>query len=205
MRYLVFSGRIVRICLNSYGKFYMKKLLLSLSLISVYAFAIADESGSDVSKYYVNLNTGVATYQALPSAAWTGNLNIGYNVDSNLAFELGYNLIASKQYTLPVTTSIFDLAVKGTLPFNDTYALYGRAGIGFGMDGWSGDASGVQNCVLCQGNDSSYVLGLVGIGGSVAINKQWSAHLEDTMYIPFATTFAGSTINAVTIGAQYNF
>lgn len=178
----------------------MKKLLLSLSLISIGSFAMAD----DASPVYININTGISTYQALPTGEWTGNINAGYNFNKNFALEGGYNIFSGSQFGATTTASIFDVAAKGTIPLNDVFSLYGRAGLGFGVNGWSG-TSNTSNCVLCQNNSSTYMLGLAGAGVSFALSRHFDLRLEDTLYVPFANTYAGSAINAVTGGVQYNF
>ncbi|MDD3267041.1 MAG: outer membrane beta-barrel protein [Burkholderiales bacterium] len=177
-----------------------KSLLFALSLLAI-SFANADAaSGSGA---YVNINTGFATMQALPTGSWTGNINAGYNFNRNFALEGGYNLFANQQFGVSTTTNIFDVAAKGTLPLSESFSLYGRLGLGLGVNSWSGNAN--SNCVLCQSNDSTYMLGLAGIGASYALSNNIDLHLEDTMYVPFASSFVGSSINAVTLGLQYNF
>lgn len=176
----------------------MKKFLL-LSCLFVGAVYAEDSSGA-----YVNLNTGFATMQSLPTGSWTGNVNVGYNFNDSFALEGGYSLFANQQFGATTTTNIFDVAAKGTLPLSDIFSLYGRLGIGLGINGWSGQ-SGTGNCALCQSNDNTYMLGLAGIGGSFALDKNFDLRVEDTLYVPFANTFVGSTINAITVGVQYNF
>lgn len=183
----------------------MKQLLLSLSLVAASGLAFADSvQPYDGSTAYINLNTGFATMQALPTGSWTANLNAGYNFNRAFALEGGYNLFANSQFGATTTTNIFDVAAKGTIPLSQVFNLYGRLGLGVGMDGWSGTAN-TANCELCQTNSNTYMLGLAGIGGSFTLDRHFDLRLEDTMYIPFANTFNGSTINAVTFGVQYNF
>lgn len=176
----------------------MRKLLI-LMLLSLSMLTNADNSGA-----YINLNTGVATMQALPTGSWLGNLNAGYNFNRGFALEGGYNLFANQQMGATTTTNIFDVAAKGILPFSEVFSLYGRLGAGLGINGWSGQCT-TPNCGLCQSNDSTYMLGLVGIGGSFALDKSFDLRVEDSLYVPFGNTFVGSTINAVTFGVQYNF
>lgn len=180
-------------------------MLLSLVVGSGVSFADTTATSNDnASGTYINLNTGVATMQGLPTGSWTGNLNVGYNFNRGFALEGGYNLFANQQMGATTTTNIFDVAAKGTLPLSDMFSLYGRLGLGLGLNGWSGNSS-TPNCELCQSNDNTYMLGLAGIGGSFALDKSFDIRIEDTLYVPFANTFVGSTINAVTVGVQYNF
>ena len=84
------------------------------------------------------------------------------------------------------------------------FSLYGRAGIGYGIDGWSGTATGAPSW-LCAGQyNSNYATGLVGLGGSFALSKHFDLRIEDYAFIPFSNTMNGG-INIVTFGTQYNF
>lgn len=183
----------------------MNKILAFLSLATVSGLTLADSvQPYDGSTAYININTGFATMQGLPTGSWTGNLNAGYNFNRAFALEGGYNLFANNQFGATTTTSIFDIAAKGTIPLSQVFNLYGRFGIGLGLNGWSGTTD-TTNCELCQSNNSTYMLGLAGIGGSFTLDRHFDLRLEDTMYVPFANTFTGSTINAITLGIQYNF
>lgn len=188
----------------------MKKLLLScliLGGINVYAADEQTVQSSDGSGAYINLNTGIAKLYNLPTGEWTGNLNAGYNFNRAFALEGGYNLFAGSQFGASVATNIFDVAAKGTLPLSDIFSLYGRAGIGFGTNSWSGTLTNVSSndCILCNNSlNSNYGLALVGIGGSFTLSPHWDLRLEDTAYIPWSNTATG-TINALTFGTQYNF
>ncbi|MDD3266777.1 MAG: outer membrane beta-barrel protein [Burkholderiales bacterium] len=183
----------------------MKKLLC-LSLLSISAFVFADQStSSNDSNVYLNLNTGWATMQGLPTGAWTGNFNAGYNFNRNFALEGGYNILTSSQYGSATTvTNIFDVAAKGTIPFSNLFSLYGRLGVGFGYDSWSGTAN--SSCGVCSAANNSYGLGLVGVGASFALSKSFDLRIENTGYIPFTNgSFNGNYMNAVTGGVQFNF
>ncbi len=180
----------------------MKKLLC-LVFVSFNAFSFADSvSGSGT---YLNLNTGWATMQGLPTGAWTGNFNAGYNFNRGFALEGGYNLLSSSQYGSATTgTNIFDVAAKGTIPLGDIFSLYGRLGIGLGYDSWSGSAD--YPCGICSASNNSYALGLVGVGASFALGDHFDLRVENTAYIPFTSgSFNGSYMNAVTGGVQFNF
>lgn len=179
----------------------MKKLL-SFFLVSMSIVAFADDAND--SGAYINLNTGWASMQALPTGGWTGNINAGYNFNKAFAVEGGYNVFASTQYsTASAATNIIDVAAKGILPLGDIFSLYGRLGLGLGFDSWSGTAP--TGCPICSASSTSYALGLAGVGASFALDKHFDLRIEDTMYIPFASTMNGSTINAITGGVQYNF
>ena len=180
----------------------MKKLLLILGVVSFSCFADAD-----IQPYggaYINLNSGFASFASLPVGSWTGNINAGYNFNRGFALEGGYNLLAGQQFGVSTTTSIFDLAAKGTIPLSEVFNLYGRAGLGWGINGFSGTPNS-SGCALCNSlNNGNFMLGLAGIGASFTLDKHFDLRLEDTGYIPLTSSYTGM-INAVTFGIQYNF
>jgi OOP family OmpA-OmpF porin len=187
----------------------MKQFLAAL-LLSLTGAAVADttpeiaNSSSLDNSVYINLNTGVAKIYNLPTGSWAGSLNAGYNFNSSFALEGGYNILASSQYGATATSSIFDVAAKGTLPLSEVFSLYGRAGLGYGIDGWSGTASGTPSW-LCAGQyNANYATALVGVGGSFALSKHFDLRIEDYAFIPFSNTMTGG-MNIVTFGTQYNF
>lgn len=188
----------------------MKKilgLLLSITLASVFADSTTDTTAGEATALpvYINLNTGIAKLYNMPTGEWIGNINAGYNFNPYFALEGGYNLIAGSEYGATTTTNIIDVAAKGTLPFSDVFSLYGRAGLGYGMNGWSGTVNYSPTCSLCDtGVNSNYGLALVGLGVSFSFDKHFDLRVEDTAYIPFSNTYTGS-VNAVTGGVQYNF
>lgn len=181
----------------------MKNLLLALSLLPLASFA-AESQAYDGSGVYVNINTGVAKYQDMPVGSWMGTVNAGYSFNKYIAAEGGYSVFASQQYGANATTNIIDIAAKGTLPLASFLGIYGRLGVGYGINGWSGTAG--SGCSLCQSNNASdYALGLAGVGVSFSLSRSIDLRVEDVLYVPFANTFAGGTINAVTGGVQVNF
>ena len=194
----------------------MKRLLfvlLSITALSAVAdgsVSTADNPQSNVgitnssSVAYINVNTGIAKIYNLPTGSWSGSLNAGYNLNQNIALEGGYNLLASSQFGATVTSNIFDVAVKGTLPLSEAFSVYGRAGLGFGVDGWSGSASGTPSWLCDDQYNSTYGTALLGIGGSFKLSRSVDLRLEDYAFVPFSNTMSG-TINTVALGAQYNF
>lgn len=185
----------------------MKRLLAIIATVGVFSFANADDAqAANDSKVYVNLNTGIGKLYNLPTGQWTMNLNAGYNFNQNFALEGGYNLFTGTEFGATSMTNIVDVAAKGTLPLSPVFSLYGRAGVGIGNNGWSGTVdTGNEDCIMCNKSlDSTYGLGLVGLGGSFALDKHWDLRVEDTLYFPFTNTYTG-TMMAFTFGTQYNF
>ena len=112
--------------------------------------------------------------------------------------------MASSQFGATATINIFDVAVKGSLPLSEAFSLYGRAGLGYGIDGWSGTATGAPSW-LCNGSyNSNYATVLVGVGGSFALGRHFDLRVEDYAFLPFGNTMNGM-VNAVAVGTQYNF
>lgn len=180
-----------------------RKLLLAVICAGSFGTVIAEDNNS----VYINLNSGIAKLYNLPTGEWTGNLNAGYKFNPYFALEGGYSIFAGSEFGVTTATNVLDVAAKGTLPLSEVFSLYGRAGLGYGMNSWSGtlNATGNNNCILCDNSiGSNYGLALVGIGGSFAITPHWDLRLEDTAYIPFSNTTTG-TLMAVTFGTQYNF
>ncbi len=82
--------------------------------------------------------------------------------------------------------------------------IYGRAGLGYGISGWTGQAQGANN--LCNCNyDSNFGTYLVGAGVTFKVSEHFDLRLEDYAFLPFNNnTMIGST-NIVAFGTQYNF
>ena len=181
----------------------MKKLIFILLAASA-TMAVADGVTSPASPAYVNVNTGIAKLYNLPTGSWAGSINAGYNFNEALAVEVGYNLLPSSQFGTTVTSNAFDVAVKGTLPLSEMFSLYGRLGVGLGMNNWSGTAP-AGGCIICQsGQSSTYGLGLAGIGASFKLSQHFDLRVEDYALVPFQNTYTG-TVNVVIGGVQYNF
>lgn len=165
--------------------------------------AMADDNSNNI---YINANTGIATMSSLPTGSWMGSINAGFNiVPKYFGVEAGYNIITGNQFqNAQATTNIFDVAVKGTLPLTDTFGIYGRAGLGYGISGWTGQAQGANN--LCNCNyDSNFGTYLVGAGVTFKVSEHFDLRLEDYAFLPFNNnTMIGST-NIVAFGTQYNF
>lgn len=183
----------------------MKKVLLLLPLLVGSWFAFADSiQPYDGSSTYFNFNTGLGKLYDMPTGAWTGNINWGYNLNRGFALEGGYNLFASSEYGATVASNIFDIAAKGTIPLSDVFNLYGRFGFGIGNTSWTGTAVGDNSTLCIDGINTTYGVALLGAGGSFTLNRHWDLRLEDTVYIPWENTSTG-TLMALTFGAQYNF
>jgi len=191
---------------KSYSAFSLK-LLTTIFLISSTSLALADDVISPINNnYYANANLGMGVPQNLPAGRFTGAINAGYNINQIFAVELGYVLMTGSEYGAMTSSNIFDVATRASLALSQEYSVYGRVGVGFGINGSRGSVSdGVINCPLCSGaNQSDYGLAIVGLGATHKISDVVTLRLEDTQYEPWVNTSSKAT-NAVTLGAEYSF
>ena len=64
---------------------------------------------------------------------------------------------------------------------------------GYGVDGWSGTATGSPSW-LCAGQyNANYASALVGLGGSFTLSKHFDLRIEDYAFIPFSNTTVSYT------------
>lgn len=190
------------------------RIMLILAVLGYISYAIADTPGtlegpmietSEDSGAYLNLNTGIATLQYLPTGAWAANANIGYNFTPGFAVEGGYTLLLSSQYQAHQSNNIYDIALKGTIPLSDSFGLYGRLGGGLNYMSWGNVATGAPSWYVDQRSSVNFV-GLASAGASFKVSEHFDLNLEDTMFIPMGggNATSGNT-NMVLGGVQYNF
>ncbi len=178
----------------------MKNLLIIL-LGSLPLLAVADiDSYEDVKSVYINVNTGVATGYSFNknnrenNGAATNNYslgaNVGYNYNQFFASELGYNhlWLGGTDNNPNGQVGVEDVAVKGTIPVGDVFALYGRIGVG----GYQ-DVSGNGNT-----NFANNMGVLYGAGAQWSLSKHWALRLED-----WSVTGLGQ--NIIQAGTQFTF
>lgn len=185
----------------------MGKLFKHLLIIAIptAAYAGGVTQTNDGSGAYLNFNAGVATQQFLPSGGLALNVNAGYNFNRGLALEGGYTSLTSSQYNSNLSNNIFDVAVKGTLPFSQVFSLYGRLGAGLNYATWGGTANNAPAWYCDQAYSANFNV-LAGVGASFALSQHFDLRLEDTMLIPVGSANQTSgNINLVLGGFQYNF
>lgn len=186
----------------------MKKLL-SLILFGTASAAMADVPANVNQPYngsgaYINLNSGIANMQNVTNSSFALGGNAGYNFNRAFALEGGLTYLPSQQSGQLATYSIYDVAVKGTIPLSSVFSLYGRLGAAMAYSSWSG-----ATCypAIYQTSGSAYNYGgLAGIGASFALSKHFDLRLEDYAYMPVSGD-AGNfgNVNVLTGGVQYNF
>ena len=165
----------------------MKKILVALlATASVAAFA-----DSDVNPFYVTAAVGVAQSASFNTGAGNGQqmqfnndsqytlgANIGYNFNKNFAIEAGYTNFmqgANEQFE---QLGVTDLAVRGTLPLNDTFSLFGRLGLA-GYDTYTNyDSNGHAYAAYNDGISVDNIGALYGVGGEFNLNKSWALTAE---------------------------
>ena len=176
----------------------MRKTLAFLSILMAgQALAGAD------SPHYLNASIGAANFAELPSSGSGGLINVGFWVNSSWAVEGGYSYFSSTQYGADVHNSIVDIAARKTFLQQDNFALYGRLGLGYEVDGWSGIAEGAPSC-LCRDYSEKHAVVVAGLGATYALNDTLDLQLEYSLFIPSGTTLPGR-INAATAGLHYHF
>lgn len=174
----------------------MKKILVALlATASVAAFA-----DSDVNPFYVtaavgtaqaatSFNTGAGNGQQMQfneDSQYTLGANIGYNFSKNLGLEAGYTNFMQSANDQFGQQGVTDLAVRGTLPLNDTFSLFGRLGLAGYSDNMN-DSISVDN-----------IGALFGIGGEFNLSKSWALTAE-------YWGVTGVSATNVQLGAKYGF
>lgn len=186
----------------------MKKIFVGILFSGISFFVYANDSAavSDGSGAYINLNFGLANQSYTPTGMFATSANAGYSFNRALAVEAGYTNLAGSEFGATQTNNIFDVAVKGTIPFNNIFALYGRLGGGLNYFSWGGVANAGTPVWYANQRSSVNFVGLASIGGSFALSRHFDLRLEDTMYIPMGggNPTTGQS-NLVLGGVQYNF
>lgn len=173
----------------------MKKILVALlATASVAAFA-----DSDLNNIYITGAVGVTGNSTLNTGSNTGEkmtmgsgsqstlgANIGYNFSKNLGLEAGYTNFMAQSASNNAQIGVTDLAVRGTLPLNDTFSLFGRLGIA-GYNSPNNDSISVENLGA-----------LFGMGAEFNLNKSWALTAEYWG----VTGVSGTNVQ---VGAKYGF
>ena len=112
--------------------------------------------------------------------------NFGFDVYTrSLSFDPFRGMFARSGY-YPEHT--YGIAVQGTVPLNERFSLFGRAGVGrTAMQGTRNDLA-----------DRDETDPMVGVGVSYAFNRQWSINLEGSY-------LTKTEVSLVTFGARYQF
>lgn len=170
----------------------MKKILLVLLCVGSLA-AFADENGGG---YYAGAALGMGLNRT-DLTTLAGRVDAGYTIDDNLAAEIGLTDVTPWGNGKNTQNIAFiDATIKYTMPINETYGVYARGGVAYGI------AQKIAN----YNTNLSYngFGGIVGVGGSYNINDQTSATLGYDLYINGNTVY-GKMTNVFLVGVNYNF
>ncbi|MGK5019260.1 outer membrane beta-barrel protein [Janthinobacterium lividum] len=130
----------------------------------------------------------------------------GYDFTQNFGAEAGYVNFgkvkdSENNDSLSVDTSAFYVAATGTLPLNEQFSLFAKAGVSQNRTKFNVDAMGFNFNV-----SKNKTAALFGIGAAYNINKNLSAVAE---YENFGKTLSvnGATVKAdlLSIGLRYKF
>lgn len=170
----------------------MKKILLVLLCVgSVMAFADEDGGG-----YYAGAAVGLG-WAKTDKTTLAGRVDAGYLINDSLSAELGVTDITpwgsgKNKHNI----AFIDLALKYTMPINETYSVYALGGGAYGM---SSKIDNYETNLKYNG-----FAGVVGIGGAYNLNEQASITLGDSLYIGSNTVY-GKMTNVALLGLNYNF
>lgn len=196
------------------------RALLVLVFISVSAYADPD-SGSNLSSdnestgvvkektpnMYVNFGGGVATFLNEPYASafnngFVGNVNLGYQLNRYTSVEVGYGYVRwmakGHDTGLSASAHVEDIALRGVLPINNDFYLFGRLGLGSAFN------------IVSQSGSSTTVLFytpilLSGVGVGYNINRIWSVRIDDTMHLGNTAHNGVGSVNTAGASVQYKF
>jgi opacity protein-like surface antigen len=146
---------------------------------------------------YVALNGGRASLSskyADDSSDITLGAATGYQFTRNLGFEVYTRSLSFTPFRGTFQEpgyypdNHYGIAAMGTLPLNERFNLFGRAGIG--RTSMKGNRSSLQ--------DKDETDPVVGVGVSYAFNRQWSLNLEGSY-------LTKSEVSLLSFGARFQF
>jgi opacity protein-like surface antigen len=119
---------------------------------------------------------------------------IGYQYTRNWGFDVHSRSLSLNPLRSAFTEAgyypdrFYGIAVQGTVPLDDYFSLYGRAGI----------ARTTLRPTRDTMQDRDQTDATVGVGASYAFNRQWSINLE-------ATYLTKSEVSLLSIGGRFQF
>jgi len=125
----------------------------------------------------------------------------GYQFNKHLGVEVGYIEFGSftvtgtrgTPFTAGFDVSAFTAAAVGTLPLNESFDLFGKAGL-YSWDASATVSGGGLTAGSATGSDA-----FLGIGGRFNINRNFGLQLEVEQYL------GEDTITVTSIGVRYKF
>ncbi len=173
---------------------------------------------------YIGASIGQSKFKdaciGLPAAGFVGSCDQkdtawkvfgGYQFNRHIGVELGYTDLGEANAAgtirgVPVTANAeakaIEIVAVGTLPINDRFSVYAKAG----MYRWDIDAravvGGVPTGIGDKGNDFTYGFGLnFHINRNVAIRAEWQRYNE----VGEDTTTGRSDVNVMSAGVVFKF
>jgi len=103
----------------------MKKVLVALLLTSVFFASYAEDARDTYysSGYYLGINLGDA--ESISENAFGGRAYIGYNLNPNIGFEIGYDYLPNIQN---INTYAFDLLFVPRYALGEGFSVFGKVG-----------------------------------------------------------------------------
>lgn len=147
--------------------------------IAINAAAATNDSGA-----YVGIGVGYAAVQNYDNGQFGAIIDGGYAFNEYLALEGDLALISNETqsaggYSAVANTSFLMAAIRGTLPLNELFSLYGKAGIGFNFANVSFSGYGYSS----SANTSTNVAGLLAIGGAFNLSRHFVLKVENDYFI----------------------
>lgn len=129
------------------------------------------------------------------------NANGGYMFNKYFGAEAGFTYSTGYNYSwgpFSYTSNywMLDAAVKGVLPLNDMFSVYGKLGIAYNNYSGNWDCAGFYCGTPAYSGSNTGVL--LGAGVEYKLSKQLSLHLEDY-------TSTGPNPNFLMFGVNFNF
>lgn len=183
----------------------INKILSKLLLIGALVSPLTSYADYNNGSFYIDGAAGLGFTYDLPTGATTIAANAGYAFNRGLALEAGWTGLPSTQFGKMFNYNIYDIAVKGSIPFTNYFSLYGKLGTGVGYSTWSVTPAASNSAYWSSGSATTWV-GLVGVGANFRLSNHLGIFVQNNSYIPF-TSQAGSygATNASMVGLEVSF
>lgn len=187
---------------------YRKKLSLAISCMFMVGFAYASSDNTQDGFWYLDVGAGVSKINNLPNPALSIGVSAGYSFNDYVAVEALWNGQPSFQWNnyLLNNYNIYDLAVKGSIPFTNYFSMYGKLGYGADYSSWSGTASTSAPSIYNHDSSAWGTNALFTVGINFSVSRELGIYLENNNYVP-VTKGSGSFdyANATMLGLSYSF
>lgn len=202
------------------------RLLSALAALLLATPAMAGTPGG----FYANLDynqvqfsnafnsTGIGGTAAYPNPSGL-SIGVGYGINNTWAAEFNYAMIGDSSVKSvaggvsivdKLQTSLFTLTVLGTVPVNEQFSAYVRAGLASVGVNYTQTVNGVVNPLL---TDNGSTFGLTyGIGAQYSINKAFTVRAQfqnlgkvSMQNIANCRTDCSIGVTSTSLGATYSF